>query len=143
MPKALVAFATQSGQTEKIANFIAAGLRESGVETVVISAAEIRTQADLEGYDVYVFGSATYHTKMMLGMTALLALAEKLNIEGNVGGSFGAFGWSGEASDRIFDAMSRLRINSMGSPLKLKSALVQGASDLAKDYAKALIRKIA
>jgi menaquinone-dependent protoporphyrinogen IX oxidase len=68
MPKALVAFAGQSGQTEKIANFIAVGLRESGVETVVISAAEIRTQADLEGYDVYVFGSATYHTKMMPGM---------------------------------------------------------------------------
>jgi len=73
-----------------------------------VNANEIKKESALEGYDAFVFGSPTYHGQMIQGMKTLLFLAEKANLEGKAGGSFGAFGWSGEAPDRIYDTMKNI-----------------------------------
>ena len=105
MAKALVVYTTRTGETQKIGELISEGIRIAGHEATLASDKEIKKISDLEGYDAYVFGSATYHGDMMQGMKALLFLTEKANLEGKVGGAFGAFGWSGEAPRRIFDTM--------------------------------------
>ena len=101
MANALVVYTTRTGETKDIAELIAEGIRFTGAEATVANVTEIKKEADLEGYDAYVFGSATYHGEMMQGMKTMLFLAEKVNLEGKTGGSFGAFGWSGEAPGRI------------------------------------------
>jgi flavodoxin len=90
------------GETEKIGNLIAEGIRFSGHEADVVKVTDIKKEDDLKGYDAVVFGSPTYHGEMVQGMKTLLFMAEKAELEGKVGGAFGAFGWSGEAPDRIF-----------------------------------------
>jgi len=105
MAKALVVYCTRTGETKDIAELIAEGIRFQGAEATVVNVTNVKKEEDLDGYDAYVFGSATYHGEMMQGMKTMLFLAEKCNLEGKVGGSFGAFGWSGEAPDRIFDTM--------------------------------------
>ena len=69
---------------------------------------DIKKEGDLKGYDAVVFGSPTYHGEMVQGMKTLLFMAEKAELEGKVGGAFGAFGWSGEAPDRIFETMKNI-----------------------------------
>ena len=101
MAKTLIVCASRTGETQKIGELIAEGIRFSGQEAKVVRDKEIKKETDLEGYDAYVFGSATYHGDMMQGMKTLLFLAEKANLAGKIGGAFGAFGWSGEAPDRI------------------------------------------
>jgi len=60
---------------------------------------------------------------MIQGMKTMLFLAEKVNLEGKAGGSFGAFGWSGEAPGRIFDTMTNIfKMDMVSGPLRLKSA---------------------
>ncbi|MGC8657733.1 MAG: flavodoxin domain-containing protein [Desulfomonilaceae bacterium] len=143
MAKALVVFATRSGQTQNIGDLIAEGIRFTGAEAKVISATQLTKQEDLEGYDAYVFGSATYHGEMMQAMKTLLFLAAKLNLDGKVGGSFGAFGWSGEAPDRIYDTMQNiLKMDMVGGPLRLKSAVIQGGMQMAQDYGREIGKKI-
>lgn len=143
MPKALVVFTTRTGQTQNIAEFIAEGLRFAGVDAKVANAAQVQNEDDLQGYDAYVFGSATYHGEMMQAMKTLLFLAAKLNLEGKVGGAFGAFGWSGEASDRIYETMENVfRMDMVGTPLRLKSSTLQGGSRMAQDYGRAIGEKI-
>jgi flavorubredoxin len=143
MSKALVVFATRTGQTQNIAEFIAEGMRFLGVEAKVATATQVQKEEDLQGYDAYVFGSATYHGEMMQVMKTLLFLAAKLNLEGKVGGSFGAFGWSGEASDRIYETMENIfKMTMVGTPLRLKSSLLQGGSKMAQDYGRAIGEKI-
>ncbi|MDX1708132.1 MAG: flavodoxin domain-containing protein, partial [Desulfobacterales bacterium] len=65
MPKALIVYATRTGETRQIAELIAEGLRFSGHEAEVAEAKNIKSEADLEGYDAYVFGSSTYHGEML------------------------------------------------------------------------------
>lgn len=143
MGKALVVFSTRSGETENIANLIGEGIRFEGAEAMVVNIKEIKTEADLQGYDAYIFGSATYHGEMMQPMKTLLFLAEKAGLEGKVGGSFGAFGWSGEAPDRIFDTMKNIfRMDMVADPLRLKSASLKGGTRMAQDYGREIAKKI-
>jgi flavorubredoxin len=135
MTKALVVYATRSGSTKKIAEAIAEGLRIEGGDTNVVNVTQIKKEPDMVGYDAYIFGSATYHGDMMQGMKTMLFQAEKVDLEGKAGGSFGAFGWSGEAPSRIFDTMNNLyKMNMVSGPLRLKSVSLGNGKQAAQDY---------
>jgi flavorubredoxin len=143
MGKALIVYATRKGSTKSIADLIAEGVRFEGGEADVVNVTEIKKEADLGGHDAYVFGSATYHGEMMQSMKTMLFLAEKADLEGKVGGSFGAFGWSGEAPGRIFDTMKHiLKMDMVSGPLMLKSASLGGGTQMAQDYGKQIGKKL-
>jgi len=143
MSKVLIVYATRTGETQNIADLIAEGIRFSGHEAKVASVKEIKSESDLEGYDGYVFGSATYHGEMLQGMKTFLFLAEKANLAGKVGGAFGAFGWSGEANDRIFDTMKHiLKMDLVGDTLRLKSSSLGGGLQMAQEYGRQIAKKL-
>ena len=143
MGKVLVVYTTRTGETKAIADLIAEGVRFEGAEAKVANVTEVKKEADLEGYDGYVFGSATYHGEMMQGMKTMLFLAEKVNLEGKAGGSFGAFGWSGEAPDRIFDTMKNIfKMDMVSGSLRLKSASLGGGLQMAQDYGRQIGKKV-
>lgn len=143
MSKALIIYATRVGSTKNIAELIAEGIRFTGAEAQVMNANEIKNETDLEGFEAYVFGSATYHGEMMQGMKKLLFLAEKINLEGRPGGSFGAFGWSGEASYRIYETMENIfKMDMVSGPLRLKSSGLEGAKQMAQDYGREIGNKL-
>jgi len=100
MFEALVVYATRTNQTKRIAESIAEGIRHTGAEATVVNVRDIKNEADLQDYGALVSGSATYHGEMMQPLKTMLFLAGKANLAGKVGGSFGAFGWSGEAPTR-------------------------------------------
>ena len=103
----------------------------------------IKKETDLQGYDGLVFGSATYHGDMIQGMKTMLFLAEKAGLEGKAGGAFGAFGWSGEAPDRIFDTMKNIfKMNMVGGPLRLKASSLGGGVQMAQDYGREIAEKL-
>lgn len=143
MSKVLIVYATRTGETRKIADLIAEGIRFSGIEVSVIDVKDIKTEKDLQGYNALVFGSATYHGGMMKSMETLLFLAEKAQLENKIGGAFGAFGWSGEAPDRIYDTMKNIfNMNMVSAPLRLKSGSLGGGIQMAQDYGREIAKKI-
>jgi len=143
MGKALVVYTTRTGETKDIADLIAEGIRMGGAEADVVNSTQIKKEDELAGYDAYVFGSATYHGQMMQGMQTLLFLTEKANLEGKIGASFGAFGWSGEAPDRIYETMKNIfKMEMVSGPLRLKSASLGGGKTMAQDYGKESGKKI-
>ena len=143
MSKVLIVYASRIGATKKIGELIAEGIRISGHEATVIKVNDIKKETDLDGYDAFVFGSATYHGDMMQGMKTLLFLAEKANLEGKIGGGFGAFGWSGEAPGRIFNTMENIfKMSMVSGPLRLKSASLSGGIQMAQDYGKKVVEKL-
>ncbi len=135
MSKVLVVYASRSGQTRRIAELIAEGIRIAGHEAELADASQIKDPSQLEGFDAYVFGSATYHGEMMPSMKQLLFMAEKAGLQGKVGGSFGAFGWSGEAPERIYQTMKNVfEMEMVGDSLRLKSAALEGGVQMAQSY---------
>ncbi len=143
MANALIVCATRTGETLAIGNLIAEGIRFCGHEARVVKTNAIKAETDFDAYDILVFGSATYHGGMMQSMKTLLFLAEKADLQGKVGGAFGAFGWSGEAPDRIFGTMKNIfKMNMVANPLRLKSSSLGGGIQMAQDYGRELANKL-
>lgn len=135
MAKVLIVYATRTGETEKIGSLIAEGIRIAGHEADVVKVTDVKQAENLKGYDALVLGSPTYHGEMVQGMKTLLFMAEQAELEGKVGAAFGAFGWSGEAPDRIFETMKNVfNMKMVSIPLRLKSANLGGGMKMAQDY---------
>ncbi|MDJ0784799.1 MAG: flavodoxin domain-containing protein [Desulfosarcinaceae bacterium] len=143
MAKVLIVCASRTGETRQIGDLIAEGVRIAGHEAEVLEAREITTEEQLSGCDALVLGSATYHGEMLPKMKQVLFLAEKAALAGKIGGAFGAFGWSGEATDRIFETMHHIfNMEMVAGPLRLKSSQLAGGIRMAHDYGRELVEKI-
>ena len=143
MAKFLVVYATRTSSTKEIADLVAEGIRFSGNEAEVVDVKDIKKETDFEGYDGFVFGSPTYHGEMLQSMKTMLFLAEKADLEGKVGGAFGAHGWSTEAQDRIYNTMKEIfKMNMAKGPLLLKSASLGGGVQMAHEYGKEIGNKL-
>lgn len=145
MAKALIVYGTRKNATKTIAELIGEGLRFGGIEATVMNVADVeKEKVDLDSFDAIVLGAPTYHGEMLTSMKTFLFLAEKANLEGKVGGAFGAFGWSGEAAGRIFDTMKNVYKMDMvnSGPLMLKSAFLGGGTQMAQGYGKEIASKL-
>ncbi len=140
--RVLVAYDSRTGNTERMAQWIAEGIRMGGHEAELKRITEIRKETELEGYDGYVFGSPTYHRDMIGTMKTFLFLAQKAGLAGKVGGAFGSYTHSGDAPKIIFDTMEhvfKMRMVNLGSLNLLENLLNTGDGMKAcHDYGKAV-----
>ncbi|MBC2716077.1 MAG: nitric oxide synthase [Desulfobacteraceae bacterium] len=145
MKKVLIAFVSRTGNTEKMAEYIAEGIRFSGNEAVIKKISDLKNTKDLSGFDGYVLGCPTYHRDMTGGMKTFLFLAEKTNLLGKMGGAFGPYTHSGESAPMLFDTMNyvfKMDMVDMGA-LSLKDAVLETDEGLkaCQDYGKAIGQK--
>jgi flavodoxin len=91
MKRILIAYFSASGTTEKMAGYIAEGVRFRGQEAVTKRIADIKTTAEMAGYDGYIFGSPTYSLDVPEPVKTFLLMAEKAGLEGKMGGAFGSY----------------------------------------------------
>ncbi len=144
MKKVLIAYVSRTGTTEKMANYLAEGIRMSGNETEVVKTSLLK-EKDLSGYDGYLFGCPTYHKDMTSGMKQFLFLVEKANLAGKLGGAFGSHTHSGEAAPMVFDTMQyvfKMDALDLGA-LSLTDAVMETDEGMkaCHQYAKALTEK--
>jgi len=91
MKKVLVAYFSETGTTQAMADYIAEGLRFAGQEAVVKKIGDVKDASELTGYDGYIFGSPTYSLSIPQPMQAFLEMAKAAGLKGKLGGSFGAY----------------------------------------------------
>ena len=108
MKKVLIAYFSLSGNTEKMAQYIAEGVRFSGNEAVTKKVSGIKNANDLAEYDGYIFGSPTYYLDVAEPMKTFLFLGRKANLRGKLGGAFGSYTHDGSAPAIIFDTMQHV-----------------------------------
>jgi flavodoxin len=142
MKKVLVAYVSRTGNTEKMAEYIAEGIRFTGNTADLKKISKIKNDKDLEGYDGYVFGCPTYHRDITGGMKAFLFIAEKINMVGKMGGAFGSYTHSGESAQMIYDTMQyvfKMDTVDLG-PLDLKEHIIDTPDGVraCQDYGKAI-----
>lgn len=105
MARVMIAYASLTGNTEKMAQYIAEGIRISGCEVVIKNISGIKEASVLEGFSGYIFGSPTFHRDMADNMKNFLFLAKKVNLEGKLAGAFGSYTHSGDAPNLILETM--------------------------------------
>jgi len=142
MKKVLIAYFSRTGTTEKMAEYIAEGVRFSGNEVDLKKLSEIKNEKDFQGYDGYIFGCPTYHKDLTENFKTFLFLAQKGNLKDKVGGAFGSSTHSGEAPKIIFDTMEfvyNMKMINLG-PFGLREKIVNTSEGMraCQDYGKAV-----
>ena len=147
MKKVLIAYTSRAGTTDKMANYLAEGVRMSGNEAELIKISAIKKETELSGYDGYLFGCPTYHKDMTGGMKQFLFIAANANLTGKMGGAFGSHTHSGEAAPMVFETMQhvfKMDVTDLG-PLNLTESIMDADEGMkaCHQYAKALCEKLA
>ena len=146
MKKVLIAYISRAGHTQQMADSIAEGVRMAGCEVELKSAAAIKTEKDLAGYDACIFGAPTYHRTMPPIMESFLFIAQQARLVGKPGGAFGPYTHSGDAPLHIYDTMEHVFKMSMTSlgPFKLLEHLVDTQDGLraCQNYGRAVAQML-
>ena len=147
MKKVLIAYFSRTGKTEKMAEFIAEGVRFSGNEAIVTRISDIKDENDLKGYSGYLFGCPTYHKDMTQNFKTLLFVAQKAGLERLSGGAFGSSTHSGEAPKIIFDTMEHvfsMKMTRLG-PFDLREKSIETTEGMraCQDYGKEFGKELA
>lgn len=146
MKKVLIAYFSLTGKTQKMADYVAEGVRFSGQQAVTNKISDIKNANALAGYDGYIFGSPTYHRDMAEPMKTFLFLAKKADLEGKLAGAFGSYTHSGDAPAIIFDTMQyvyKMEPFKLGS-FNLKEAVVETGEGMraCQDYGRVFAEKL-
>jgi flavodoxin len=146
MKKVLIAYYSRTGNTAKMAEYLAEGVRFSGNEVEMKKISEIKNEKDLQGYDGLIFGCPTYHKDITENFKTFLFLGQKANLEGKQGGAFGSHTHSGEAPGIVFDTMEyvyKMKMTDLG-PFGLKEGMIgtaegmRACQDYGRDFGKRL-----
>ena len=105
MKKVLIAYFSLTGMTQKMAEYVAEGVRISGQQATLKKVSEIKPADDISGYDGYIFGSPTYHRDMAEPVKTFLFLARKAALEGKLAGAFGSYTHDGNAPELVLNTM--------------------------------------
>jgi flavodoxin len=147
MKKVLIAYFSKTGTTETMAEYIAEGVRIAGHAVELKKVSDVKTEKDLTGYDAYIFGCPTYFLDMPEPFKRFLSVAEKVDLNGKIGGAFSsrAHPSSGEgigAARSLFETMEsrlKMRMTNLG-PFDLQGGLTEKEQDMhtCQDYGKAV-----
>ena len=137
MPKVLVLYYSRTGNTEKMAKAAFEGAKSVGNVKVDLS---YHVDADdLTNFDAILVGVPTYNHKIPIDMERLFedAAAKGIHLKGKVGGTFGSYGWSGEAPKFLFEIMkNKFEMRVVKQPLLAKYAPDEKTLDECRDLGK-------
>jgi flavodoxin len=121
MAKVLIAYMSKTGTTEKMAEYVAEGVRIAGQEPEVRNISLIKEEKELAGYGAYIFGCPTYYLDMPQSFEPFLEMARKANLKGKVGGAFSPrahpSSGGGGAAEQVFQKMEsglEMKMTSLG-----------------------------
>ncbi|MCW3995540.1 MAG: flavodoxin domain-containing protein [Candidatus Bathyarchaeota archaeon] len=137
MKKLLILYYSRSGNTERMAQAIAAGV-QSYPEVEVDLNYHIDA-SELKNYDAILIGAPTYHHDIPLDFKVLFeeAASLRINLKGKIGSAFGSFGWSGEAPKLILEIMkNKFEMEVPEAPLLAKYTPDQNVLNSCKEFGK-------
>jgi flavorubredoxin len=121
--KVLVIYDSMWHSTEKMAQAVELGLRQTGVSTRLINLkvhhrSDVMTEV-LEAKAV-ILGSSTLNNGLLPRMAGFLMYMRGLKPTNKFGATFGSYGWSGEAVGLMNTALADMKIDVIEEGLRLK-----------------------
>lgn len=121
--KVLIIYESMWHSTEKMAQAIEIGLRETGVSTSMINL-KVHHRSDVMTMvltaKAVVLGSPTLNNGLLPNMAGFLMYMRGLKPTGKFGATFGSYGWSGEAVGLMNAALEDMKIEVIEDGLRLK-----------------------
>jgi len=120
----LITYVSAYGYTKEMAELLARGA--SVVENVVTEVMDIESadigemDSRLTIADGIIVGSPTINQNTLLPVYKLMAMVSPLRDRGKLAGSFGSYGWSGEAPTLIAEMLENLKLKLFEKPAAYK-----------------------
>jgi len=120
----LITYVSAYGYTREMAELIARGasaVKDVKVEVMDIETADIgEIDSKLTVADGIIVGSPTINQNTLLPVYKLAAMVSPLRDRGKLAGSFGSYGWSGEAPVLIAEMLRNLKLRFFEEPAAYK-----------------------
>jgi flavorubredoxin len=136
----LITYVSAYGYTRQMAEHIAAGIREAENINVTLIDIETKPMGELESEivisDAILVGSPTINQNTLLPVYKLFSLINPLRDRSKPGGSFGSYGWSGEAPRIINDSLRNLKLRVFEDTVTMKFSPGDGKISVLTDFGK-------
>lgn len=123
----VIIYGSMYGNTEQMAETIAAELSAQGIRNVVMHNVSKSDPsyilADVFKYKGIIIGSPTYNNQLYPGVEGMLSKIAARDIKGRVFGYFGSFCWAGAAVKRIAEFMEKSKCEVVGEPVEMKQSM--------------------
>jgi flavorubredoxin len=120
----LIAYVSAYGYTKQMADLIARGIKTvANIEVEIIDIENIllgELDSKLTLTDALLIGSPTINQNTLLPVYKLFSLINPLRDKGKQAGTFGSFGWSGEAPKIILENLRNLKLRIFEEPAAYK-----------------------
>jgi flavorubredoxin len=130
--RALVVYETMWGSTDLMARAIGEGISSTGAKVSLMPLkgnhrSDIMTHLLTAG--ALVLGSPTLNNNVFPAIMDLMTYVRGLKPKNLIGAAFGSYGWSGEAPNQLSAIFDEMKIEQIGSPLRIQ--YVPSTEDLA------------
>ncbi len=144
--KAVIAFDTMWGSTDKLARAIADGLARGGASAKVMPlGSSHRSDVATEVLDAgaLIIGSPTINNQIFPTVADCLTYLKGLKPKNLVGAAFGSYGWSGESVKHLEAELEAMKIERVADALKVKYVPDAAALGRARELGAAIAAKLA
>lgn len=146
MKRLLITYVSAYGYTADMARLIAAGaskVENLEVEVMDIEKADIgEMDSKLTIADGVIIGSPTINQNTLLPVYKLVAMVSPLRDRGKLAGSFGSYGWSGEAPSLIAGMLRSLKLDYFEEPVAYKFIPEKSKEQPLTEYGERFARKL-
>ena len=143
MLKVLIANGSKRKETRLISDYIAEGLRKSGVYINVLSIDDIKGIKLLKGYDAIILDSGIYINDLLSELKLDSSVANEIDFQRKIGGAFGGSTCSDNAIGNLFHTMKNvLKMDMVNEPLIIDSISDSSGGRKAKQYGQEIAKKL-
>jgi len=143
----LITYVSAYGYTREMAGLIARGASEVKNVTVDVMDIENADIGDIDSKltiaDGIIVGSPTINQNTLLPVYKLVAMVSPLRDRGKLAGSFGSYGWSGEAPALIAAMLGNLKLKVFEEPAAYKFMPESGKDTTLIEYGKRFASELA
>ncbi len=140
MRKVAVVYATRTGETEKMAEMIAEGVRAAGGEVRLFRVEQLEDVTALSDYDALAVGTPTQEAKEVPEVTQFLDRLAGGGIQGKYAAAFGSYGWSGEGPYHVALRLEReCGMTMVAEPLKARQGIRDADFDTCRAFGMKLV----
>lgn len=123
----VIAYGSMYGNTEQMAEAIAAELSAQGIRNIVMHNVSKSNPsyiiADIFKYRGLIIGSPTYSNQIYPEIESLLSKILVREVKGRYLGYFGSFCWAGAAVKRMGEFAEKSKFEIVGDPVEMKQAM--------------------
>ena len=123
----VIVYGSMYGNTEQMAEAIAASLAENGVKNVVMHNVSKSPASyvlkDVFKYKGLIIGSPTYSNRLFPEIESILDKIETREVKHRLYGYFGSFTWAGAAVKNLAAFGEKMKWDVVGAPVEQKQAL--------------------